>query len=152
MKQSYARRFWRFLGWLIAATILVALFWAFANVAIVSWRAESLANGQPYCLQVEDEKYGLRYRSATSLWDLSGFKMWTPYRNAGGSSDFQLTFHAVLSIFPSDGRGIEWRNWSYRKQTFVPITLQTRMSLRSSQMYFPSCEPRIHFALSLPIM
>jgi hypothetical protein len=71
--------------------------------------------------------------------------MQTPFTNAGGSSDFQFAFHAVL-VVESDGKP-QYFNWSYRRRQFDPIAEKT---LRALYLLRPSCGPRQRFVAQLP--
>ncbi|HEY7549862.1 MAG TPA: hypothetical protein VH913_10135 [Hyphomicrobiaceae bacterium] len=124
-------------------TILAMVVWSLMNIALVAGYAAKLAQGRPYCIQVASSGLG-RYAEVTSLHALSGLRMQTPYTNAGGSSDFQFAFHAVLVI--SNNGVLEYRNWSYRKGVFVLVPERT---LRALYLLRPSCQPRPGFVRQL---
>lgn len=119
--------------------------WSFANIAIVGLQAEALAEGRPYCLQVEKDHLG-RYRPVSALFDMTGLKMRTLWSHGGGSADYQFSFHAVLYV--DKGNGFMWRNWSYRRQRFVSINSSARRGLA---LVRPSCEAVPHFIGQLPL-
>ena len=117
----------------IALGSLAFVGWSFANAGIVAMRAKAIAGDSPFCLQV-GEGYG--YRALTRWDELLGHKMRTPF-SAGGSDDYQWTFHAVL-VVPA----LDLYNWSYWAQNFVPV--------RAVGLSVPvSCRPATGFLESL---
>ena len=81
---------------------------------MVQSRASVIAEGRPFCIQVPAGRLG--YRPAGSWVDLTGFGMRVPFEGAGGSDDYQWTFHAVLVS------GGQFYNWSHGAMDFVPVT------------------------------
>ena len=109
---------------------VVAIFiWAFTLPLIVNARAVSVAGGNPYCIQVRSSGSG--YRPVSNWLDLTAFGMRVPFEGAGGSSEPQWTFHAVLVV---DNR---MYNWSHKAMDFLSISSRTARALYLR----PSCIP-----------
>lgn len=131
--------------WSVTVFISSMIIWPILNVGIVIWRAETIAKGHPYCIQVASHNIYKVYEAPKSLIDLSSLKMRGSKicGNTGHCSYFQ--HHAVL-IVDNPYRG--YFNWSYWKQNFVSEVVNRDYG------YFPSmrCNPEPHFALHLPFI
>jgi hypothetical protein len=119
---------------LILPTLALSV-WSLANIVIVAGAAESAAGGRPYCLQVPATRLGA-YAAVTDAWQLAGLRMQTPVSDGGGSTDYQFAFHAVLVV--ENGRYPLLYNWSYRAQTFLPVSDRTRRGLAM----YRNCTPQ----------
>lgn len=132
---------------LAGGSLIVLWVWSLGNILLVKWQAEKLAGVHPYCLQLGGEgRQAFDYRQAASLFDLSGLRMRVLYTNAGGSTDFQWTFHAMLVVVKDSA--FEYWNWSYKRGNFVLITDASRQALSIPAM--PTCRPSVGFVGSLP--
>lgn len=125
----------------IAGVMTLLAVWSCATVWIVQWRAAQKAVSLPYCIQVRG--YESQYRPASSLSDISGFRMQGKW-NHGPTSYRWQDFHAVLIVRSEDD--LHYYNWSYLRQNFVPITQQARKNL---YLLRPSCEPTVNFITTL---
>jgi hypothetical protein len=92
-------------------TVPIGLFLA-CNQYVVTYRAQEIADGRPYCILVPAGDYR-RYVTATQRWQLSSVHMQASYQGSRGG--FYTTNHALLVL--DDPR--EYRNWSYRSENFV---------------------------------
>jgi multisubunit Na+/H+ antiporter MnhB subunit len=126
---------------IIGGTAIAIFCWSFVNIGLVGWQAQSLSTGSPYCIQVAAGPHG-GYKEITSLFDLGGLKMRTPYTR-GGMDEYQFAFHAVLVIAEPDHTKL--MNWTYWRQTFVPI------SNADSLHVSVACKPRPNFAREIPV-
>jgi hypothetical protein len=128
---AYRKRFVVVVG----GALLVLFGWSYGNAALVAWQAEKLSRGYPYCIEVAVNHY--RTEEISNLLQLRGLQMQTPW--GGGSTSYQFVFHAILvTAGPSE---TEFRNWTYRGQTFVLIPSETRRLLH----FRTSCKPKIDF-------
>jgi hypothetical protein len=117
---------WIVIGFRWSLTILIVGFTAM--LLLVAQRAEEIAAGRPYCIQVADAK--TRYATADKLLNLSGLTMKAP----------GIQHHAVLQI--GQNHKTELLYWSYRKITFVPgVNIQRPRS---------ECTPQLGFVWTLP--
>jgi hypothetical protein len=124
--------------------------WSFLNIALVLGQSEIIAWGRPYCLQVAASQFSCyvagncvsRYKPVSSLMDLNGLKMHTPFTSGGGSSEFQDAYHAVLIV--NQGDVVEWRHWSYAGQHFIRHD-------NARGFGRPACQPVSYFASRLSI-
>jgi len=98
---------------------LALVAWSFTNIVIVRSAAKRIAGDRPYCLQVPATALG-GYVEVTQPWQLAGLRMQTPFDNGGGSGDYQFAIHAVLVV--ENGRYPLLSNWSYRAQSFLPVS------------------------------
>jgi hypothetical protein len=92
-------------------TVPIGLFLA-CNQYVVTYRAQEIADGRPYCILVPAGDYR-RYVTATQRWQLSSVHMQASYQGSRGG--FYTTNHALPVL--DDPR--EYRNWSYRSENFV---------------------------------
>jgi len=122
------------------------MIWPFLNIGIVVWRAESIAKGQPYCIQVASQTDMFAYEAPTTLSDFIGLKMRARKSNGGGSSDFFFQHHAILIVENQSKK--QYFNWSYRQQNFVDEVIDRHLG-RAPRIY---CIPEQHFALNLPFV
>ncbi|MBB2750447.1 UNVERIFIED_ORG: hypothetical protein GGI57_001120 [Rhizobium aethiopicum] len=122
----------------VAGPIAGLFLWSALNITIVEWRARAVAGSHPYCVQVP-EAYPQRYKAVTQRAELAGLRMQTPFTNGGGSTDYQVAFHAVLVV--SKGGGDQFYNWSYFAQSFVPVSERAINGLALSA----DCEPIVAF-------
>ncbi|RFB84787.1 hypothetical protein B5K11_32115 [Rhizobium leguminosarum bv. trifolii] len=122
----------------VAGPIAGLFLWSVLNIKIVEWRALAVAGSHPYCVQVPKDYVG-RYKAVTLWAELAGLRMQTPFTNGGGSSDYQLAFHAVLVV--RKGGGDQFYNWSYFAQSFVPVSERAINGLALSA----DCEPIVAF-------
>lgn len=97
-----------------------ALTWSVANIGLIVWQAQWLANGRPYCIQIGGRS--LDYVPATSLTELNGLSL----RARSDKHGIPVEYHALLAIETVDG--LEWRNWSYLFQTFVRMPPNARLA------------------------
>lgn len=126
--------------------LLALAIWPFAVIGLAASEAEIIAGGQPYCIEVSGHgPHG--YRSIASLSDMHGLQMYSPW-SGGNTRDFQLEFHALLIVQTFNAQ-LEWRNWSYLQERFVPISDRT---LEAMYLGSPSCTPAAHFAWHLPML
>lgn len=140
---------------LVAAGPLLALWaWSFGHIALVARQAEELAEGRPYCIQVESKSsHGGaggrldRYRSVADLYDLSGLRMWASTFAGSGSTDFQFAFHGLLAV--EGESGYEYWNWSHSSHAFTRVSENARQHLHLLPV--PFCQPRVGFWSSLPL-
>ncbi|MXQ14911.1 hypothetical protein [Microvirga makkahensis] len=135
-------RFYRKGHLIFSGGVVVCLMtWSYMNVVVVAWKAERIAAGKPYCLQIPSTRSS-DYKETTSLHDLRGLTMQAWYWK-----DITVNFHAVLVV--ENGSGFSWYNWSYRKVRFTPLV---RKDLESAVigMREPSCELEPHFVQALP--
>ncbi|MGO7537815.1 hypothetical protein ACC680_04375 [Rhizobium ruizarguesonis] len=123
----------------VAGPIAGLFLWSALNIKIVEWRALALAGSHPYCVQVP-EAYPGRYKAVTQRAELAGLWMQTPFTNGGGSSDYQVAFHAVLVV--REGGSDQFYNWSYFAQSFVPVSDRARKGLA---LFRADCEPIVAF-------
>ncbi len=139
--------FYRYAVLLLGGGTFAGLFiWSYANIGIVAWQAEATADNRSYCLQVKGYNRE-RYRSVTSLMDLHGVRMQTPYSGGGNTSaTWQWSYHAVLLV-EADGV-LEWWNWSYRQQRFVP-TFYLGKRVITKEPPAP-CDLKVNFVRQLP--
>ena len=106
----------------ISMTLALTI-WSMLVAALMVIQSQRLAEGHPYCIQVASDYLG-RNKEVTHLYQLTGLRMWTPYTNAGGSGDYQFTFHATLFVWrPFIGSSAY--NWSHRALRFVPVSDET---------------------------
>lgn len=113
-------------------SIVALLVASMAMPILVAWRADTIAGGAPYCIQVEsysrDNSPYRRPKTAETLLDLSGLTM----RSRPG------TFHATLTVKT-------WSTiWSYRKLSFVEPPVGV--------LLHNYCTPIQDFARRLPIL
>jgi hypothetical protein len=117
--------------------------WSVAVAGLVVWRAETLAQGQPYCIQVASQTDGSAYEAAATLWDLTRWKMHAHLRGGEGSNSFLFHHHALLLV---DTGTMTFRNWSYWKETFVDEVMERHLNRHPPVQ----CVPEQHFARHLP--
>ncbi|MPY74243.1 MAG: hypothetical protein GEU87_08270 [Alphaproteobacteria bacterium] len=127
---SHPHTKWVVIGFRWSLPILIA--GLTAMLALVAQRAEEIAAGRPYCIQVADVK--TRYQSADTLLHLSGLTM--------RSSPWQpgIQHHAILRT--SQSYDAQLFHWSYRKLTFVPNIGVQYLRL--------TCTPQESFVRKLP--
>jgi hypothetical protein len=114
-----------------------------AHGVVVAWRAETLADGRPYCIQYASQTDPFTYEPARTLFDLSALKMQARLMT-GGSSWFHFQNHAVLMI---DDDIRSFFNWSYGQEAFLNEVLNH--NIRNGPEVV--CRPERHFAKHLPI-
>ncbi|PZP83930.1 MAG: hypothetical protein DI582_10025 [Azospirillum brasilense] len=124
-----------------AGVVAMLLLWSYATAWVVQWRVVQTAGLKPYCVQVRG--YDAKYRPATTLSDLRGFRMQGKWNHGATSYKWQ-DFHAVLIVQWEDD--LHYYNWSYLRQNFVPITKRAQENL---YLLRPSCEPTSHFLSTL---
>jgi hypothetical protein len=123
----------------IVAILVYAIILAYVtrDPRVVIERAEAIASGRPYCIQVADG--GADYRPATSQADFTSLIM----RATGSYPTFQ--FHAVMAV--GEAGDFDYYNWSHRHQDWM--ALNTNGDFRSPVI---RCQPRVDFASGLPLV
>uniref|UniRef100_Q07P17 Uncharacterized protein n=1 Tax=Rhodopseudomonas palustris (strain BisA53) TaxID=316055 RepID=Q07P17_RHOP5 len=130
-------RNWRKLLLLIAGLLAIPLgyeVWSYANIGIVKLKAQSVAQGEPYCILLSNGNpfYGRYYHVAPDNLSLAGANMVAPH-GVGGSGDCcQWDFHALLLT-----KNDQMFNWSYNSQRFDRISAKTRRDLGIAKLNCP---------------
>lgn len=132
--------------WSMIICFLGIMIWSFLNIGIVVWRAESIAKGQPYCIQFASQTDMFAYEAPTALFDFNGLKMRARMSNAGGAKDLFFQHHAILIVENQNKK--QYLNWSYRQQNFVNEVIDRHLG-RTPRIH---CIPEQHFALHLPFI
>ncbi|MBI1383589.1 MAG: hypothetical protein GC150_01570 [Rhizobiales bacterium] len=131
---------------LVLLILAIGLALPLATAFVVMWRAEEIADGRAYCIQVPAGPFD--YRAATSLGDLLGYRLRARRDTRGEFSGF----HAVLFVENSAAANSQWghsaflrHNWSYARMRFVPIVGQGHVALGDR----PVCAPAPRYVRSL---
>lgn len=121
----------------VVVPALLLIIWSPANASIIAFRASTIARDAPFCLQ---RPWRILEQKEVSRWsELSGFNLQAPWTAGTGSDEFQHGFHAVL-VVERNGRP-QFYNWSYYRQTFLPISERSVRALHVRQ----SCNPSLVF-------
>jgi hypothetical protein len=127
-------------GVLLACGLVFAI-WYHANASIVAYRALAVAQDAALCLQRPSSTFEQKEVSHWS--ELSRKNLQSPLYFSTGSMDFYPQFHAVLVV--DRGGSLEFYNWSYYYQNFLPISQRAIEGLHIQQ----SCEPSHRFFQNL---
>lgn len=116
---------------------------------LVTWRAEAVAGGRPYCIQIASFEEVDTYEPTRSLFDLSALRMQSRLRENGRNV---VQHHALLVV---EGSTREFYNWSYALHRFVAEVRGAQASADPKaerpvlRLY---CRPEPHYAKHLPVM
>lgn len=130
-------RKWRKLLLLIAGLLAIPLgyeVWSYANIGIVKLKAQSVAQGESYCILLSNGNpfYRGYYHVAPDNLSLAGSNMVAPH-GVGGSGDCcQWDFHALLLT-----KNDQMFNWSYNSQRFDRLSAKTRRDLGIAKLNCP---------------
>lgn len=123
---------WSMAGWCVAGLGILAF-----GIGLVEWRAERAANDQPYCILVPSNREPELYAEASSLYDISFFRMRSNVYTKDSSSG--PAFHHGRMLVDGKLDFLHWSYWSLDLEETPP------------GVYYlvGTCEARAHFVRHL---